>query len=556
MKHIFLILKLILIASFLLGTHGFASDIKLPVIDGKKTVATVDGDPITLKEFNKAIASSHAGRPGGQSPGRIDFSGMMKRLINIRLIVLEAKNMGLAELPEIVKPIEGYSRQTLRELLLETYVKDITVDEDGVKPIYQEMIKEWKLKSISFKKEEDAKRIEVELKAGKDFDEMVKKANEWDIAEADEKGQYVKGKDLTRPIAQLISKMAVGSISPIISAGKRKFIIFKLEGIRFPEKKDLRAWERARRQTLNQKKVAAARAYYSALKKKYVKLDQKRIDGLDFEAKEPGIEKLLKDRRILARIRGEKPITVSDLTKAIKKKFYHGIKLAIDSKRVNKAKAAILQAMLEKKILLKEALNKGIDKTDEYMTRVKANENSVIFSAFIRKVVTPDIKLNIEELKTYYKENVDQFIAPEMMRIKSLIFQKRDDAVAAIDTLKEGTDFNWLSAHADGQVDTDTKGLLTFGSRPVTVSSFPEKMQKAVSGAKPGEFKLYATPAGHFYVLYIYQIISPEPQPFEKVKKDIAKDIFNTKIKKAVETWTDKLREYYPVTIYRADLET
>ncbi len=75
----------------IVAAHGITSAQKLPIIDGKKTVATVNYEPITLQEFNSAIAASHADRPGKKKAGSIVYSGILERIINKRLIVLNSK---------------------------------------------------------------------------------------------------------------------------------------------------------------------------------------------------------------------------------------------------------------------------------------------------------------------------------------------------------------------------------------------------------------------------------------------------------------------------------
>jgi len=134
MKPISSVLIIILACFFLLEAngHGKESDQNLPIIAGKKAVASVNDDPISLEELDRAVAASHAAQPKGKKAGHIDFSDIMQRLINTRLIVLEAKNMGLDELPEIKDALDAYSKQALRELLLEDYVKDTTADEEVV----------------------------------------------------------------------------------------------------------------------------------------------------------------------------------------------------------------------------------------------------------------------------------------------------------------------------------------------------------------------------------------------------------------------------------------
>lgn len=549
---------LILMACFfLLATHiqakAFTQD--LPIIDGKKAVATVNDEPISQEELDRAVAASHSDRPKGEKAGRIDFSDIMQRLINTRLIVLEAKNMGLDELPEIKEALNTYSKQTLRELLLEDYVKDISADEEEVEQRYKALVREYKIKSIRINKEADAKQVESQLKAGKGFEEVLQKVVDWGIGEADSQGAYLKSKELTLPVAQLVEQMEVGSISPVLSIGKKGFVVFKLEDIRYPLEEDQKARRIANRQTINQKKVEAARQYYDDMKKKYVQVDEALLDRLDYESEKPGFKKLSTDKSALARIKGEKPITVAEFTAAITAKFYHGVELAAESKRINSKKKDILEDMLQKRVLLKEALKKEIDNSDEFHQRVKEYENSLIFDTFVRKVVVPDIKLDSKELKTYYAENAEQYTSPKLLRIKSLIFGKRSDAVAAIDKLKKGTDFNWLGSNAEGQLDPNTQGILKFEGRLITLSSLPQKIQKAVSAANAGDFRLYESPGGQFYVLYINQAVPAKRQPFEEVRQEIAKAVFENKMKTSVELWADKLREYYPVKIYRTDLQ-
>jgi len=534
---------------------GYAAEGKLPVIDGKKTVATVNDEPITLEEFNRAIAASHAARPGAKTAGRIDYSKIINRMINTRLIVLEARNIGLDALPEIRKMVADFSRETLIKLLLEGYVKDIKPGQDEVEKIYQEMVKEWQISSVRFKTEKLARNFEEKIKGGNNFEEAVKNVLDEGTAEEGKVGQYLKDEDLAPQIAQVVAKMEIGSISPVVAIGEKGFIILRLEGERFPEEEDAEAMKSARLQVLNQARVKAARDYYQDLRKKYLKINEELIDGLDYESEEPGFDSLLKDKRVIAEISGEQPVTVGELTKGLKQKFFHGVERAIKAKEVNKKKYEVLEGIVEERILLKEALKQNIDKSDEYKNKIKEYEISVVFGAFINKVIVPDIKIDQKELKTHYQENMEKYTFPEMMRIKELVFESKNDAVSAVEKLRKGTDFNWLSSNAEGQVDKNTGGLLRFKGELLTVSSMPEGVQKSVSGANPGDFRLYESPEGYFYVLYIYHLLPGAPRPFESVRKDIAKEVFRDKVRKAVEDYADKLKEYYPVKIYAKDLQ-
>jgi len=546
----------ITVISLLFGVlPGYAAEGKLPVIDGKAAVATVNDEPITLEEFNRAIAASHAARPGAKTAGRIDYSKIINRIINTRLIMLEARNIGLDDLPEIKKMVADYSQDTLIKLLLEEHVKDIKPDQGEVEKIYQEMVKEWQISSVRFKKEEPARNFEEKIKGGNNFEETVRNVVDEGMAEAGEVGQFLKDEDLAPQIAQVVAEMEIGSTSPVIAIGKKGFIILRLEGKRFPEEEDAEAMKRARRQVLNQQRVKAAKDYYQDLRNKYVKINEELMDGLDYESEEPGFEKLLEDKRVIVEVSGEQPITVGELTVALKQKFFHGVERAIKAKEVNKKKYAVLEGIVEERILLKEAFKKGIDKSDQYKDKIKEYEISLVFGAFINKVIVPDIKIDQNELKAHYQENIKNYTFPEMMRIKELVFASKSDAVSAVEKLRKGTDFDWLSSKAEGQLDKNTGGLLRFKGELLTVSSLPEGVQKTISGANPGDFRLYESPEGYFYVLYIYHLLPGAPRPFDSVRNDIAKDVLRDKVRKAVEAYAGQLKEYYPVEIYAKDLQ-
>jgi hypothetical protein len=237
----------------------------------------------------------------------------------------------------------------------------------------------------------------------------------------------------------------------------------------------------------------------------------------------------------------------------MRQQLYHGVERAVESKRLNTEKAKKLNEMLQKKIFRKEALRLGIDKTEGYKSKVEEYENSLIFGVFVQKAVAPDIKLEEEELRTYYDAHSKDYTYPEMMKISSLIFGKREDAEKAITSLRNGANFQWVKENAENQVSRNTMGILNFDGRLVQIKDLPEDVRKAVSGAKTGDLRLYESPGNHFYVLYIQETVPSRPQPYSDVKGHIARKIYDEKLTKAAEEYADKLRAVSDVKIYLKD---
>jgi len=549
-------LKLVSISGLVLfwglfyGVNLFAAEQKLPVIKGQKVVAMLNGEPITLAEFKQELATLDKVRTEKEKAEKEKEGELLRRLIDSRLIVQEGRRIGFDELPEAKNLVDVFSRVTLREMLAERQVKDVKANQEGVERLYREFIQEWKITSVLIQKEEDAKKAEDELKAGKSFDELAKNLIEGGKAKGGEEKNYLKKKDLAPEISEALSKMKVGSISPMIHI-KQGFVILRVDDVRYPDNPE--ALEKAKQEGLAFEKGKALRKYSDGLMKKYSVIHQKVLDSINYEAKVEDFQEYLKDKRVVAEIKGEKPITVGELTEQIRQGIYHGIDQAIQSKKINIKKVPTLEEMIYKRVFRKEALRLGIDKTQEYKLRVSNYEKSVIFGVFVEKVIFPEVKVTEEEVKRYYNEHIGELTYPEMLKIKGLAFGKRKDAEEAMEKLRKGMDFQWLSAHAEGQLEGDTKGLMRFDGNPLATKSLPEGLQKVLSGARSGDLKLYASPEDHYYVLSVLDVVPSKPQPYEEVKGIIGPKVFQEKLGKTVEAWVAKLKAVSEIEVYLKD---
>jgi parvulin-like peptidyl-prolyl isomerase len=526
---------------------GLAVGQDLPVVKGKKIVASVDGDPITLDTLNQEIALAKRTMALGAAFDKKAELDLLKRLISIRLIIQEAKNIGLDKLSDIKQMVDAFSREALRGELAAKVTKDVKADEQEVERLYKASVKEWKVSAVLCEKEEDAKQMEKELQSGRDFSEVAKEFAAAQKAKPGEDGVYLKAKDADSQFEKILSAMAVGSVSPSIQT-KSGYVFVRLEDVRIAEDPEER--EKVRQELLTNGRKESLKAFDEALKKKSVKIYRDVLASVDYEAPKPSFEALLKDARVVAEIKGEKPITVGEMTEEMKFQFYHGVEAAAERKKLNARKDQVLEGMLHRKLFRKEALRQGLDKTESYKNKVREYETGLLFGAFMNKVIDPEVKLKEDEVKVYYNDHLKEYTTPEMMRIQGLVFAKRGDAENAVEKLKEGAEFQWLSAHAEGQVDKDSKGVLPFEGKLITTADLPEGARKAIAGARTGDVRLYASPEGHFYAMAIQDVVPPKPQPYEEARKSIAEKIFAEKEKKALEEYADKLRSVSDVKVY------
>jgi parvulin-like peptidyl-prolyl isomerase len=529
--------------------QGFPAGKDLPLVGGKPTLAMVNGEILTLEKFNRVLAGIHGGMTDNATQSRTNPSQLLERLINARLVLQEARNIGLDELPEVMNAEKAFEGETIRGMLYGYQLRNIKKpDKKEVEKRYRQAVKEVKVTSVLFEKEEDGKRLEAEVRGGGDFDELAQRMITSGEAKGSLVGQYLRFDSLSPEVAKTVSSLKKGEVSPLIRIGNQVSLL-RMEGIRFA--KDPAARAQAEKDTLQAKKVAVLKRYTEGLRKKYLRIDQKLVDSLDYESVEPGFEKLLADDRVLARVKGEKPVTVGDLTNALEKKFFHGSDSAAQRKKINRKKDQVLEEILDRRVASMEAKRLKLEHTDFYKTKAEDYRDEILFGAFVQKVIVPDVKVVDEDLNAYYQANIGEFTFPEMVRIDGLVFTDKGTAEEAIEKLRKGADFQWLRANAEGQVDaTAAENLLVFGGELLVATTLPEGVRKAIAGAGPGDYRLYADSGKAYYVLNLMERIPSKPMPLESVKGEMEKKVFAEKVQRVLKDWEVKLRKASDVKIY------
>jgi len=524
------------------GPSWAAGTPKLPLIGGKRVVATVDSFPITLDALNRFATR------GGSEAGS-DTAEVLRRLINARLVIEEAGRIGIPDMPEVKKTVDTYARDSLVEELLARKASAATVSKEEIDRLYTIAITEWRINSLLFAKEADAKQMESDLAAGKSFDSLAQKAVAAGSAKQANVDQFVPEEMVNPAVAAKLLRLTPGKTTPVVKVPEG-FVVTKLLDSRKADRPGLRA--AVEEEATRAAGARAAETYTRDAIKKYAVLHEDLLKHIDLDASVAAFQKLLKDQRVLGQVKGEKPITVRDLCEALRHRFFHGVEKAIESKELNEKKTEVLRDMVSRRVLLKAALAAGIDKDPQYLEKVAEYRDAVVFDAFLKKAVAPGVTLSEDEVKTYYGSHAKDFMVPETVKLRSIAFADQAGANAAMRSLKSGTDFKWLAANADGQVPQDHSGL-AFDGREVPVSDLPQDLGKAVTAAKPGDVKVYQGKDGPFYLIVVDGMGKPRERPYAEVREGAAKMLYSEKMKKSMEEYCAKLRANAKITVYLRD---
>ena len=512
----------------------------------KVPLAMINDEAITIEDLKKSVGTIHEGMAEGKAAPKTNFPVLLKRLVNSLLIIQEARVMELDKQEEIKSSIEDFSSKHLRELLLKEQVKDVKADAKEVEKIYQERTAEWRLKSLIVDKLEDAQKIEAALKAGKKFDDLYDKGIKDGVAKEGGKSDIFLARDvIAPPMMAVLIKMKIGEISKM-TALEKGYLFYRLEEKRLIVNEA--AKEQVRQELDAKARIAALEAFQESLIKKYV-TKKKLFDKFDFENKKVKFETFLKDKRVLADVKGEKVITVADMAEAIAQKFYHGVERAAEGKKINKEKKAILNELLGNIVFNKEAKVRKINESDEYRNKVRSYSNSLLFGSFINKVIRSEITVSKDELKAYYKLHSGEYSSAETYKLDAIALDTQQKAEETIEKLRKGTEFKWFKANADNKESISKAYINMFTGDPIAKPNLPEPLQKALVGSVSGDFKLYVD-GGHGYVISVVEFAPGRTLNYEEVEDAIKEAVFYEKLNNGIEIWGDKLKSTSDVKIY------
>lgn len=518
--------------------------VKVPLMaetSGGVPVAKVGDSVIRIDELVTALAKTHE----GQGAASRDLRAVLERLIDMRLVVLEAEGMGLDELPEVAQVVKEYEQKALGDAMKDVAIRDVKPDALAVESVYREMCRAYKARSVRFENVADAAAARGLLDVGRPFDEVAAKYVSEKKATDDGKAEVLPVDKLLPEVATALSALKPGEVTAPLAV-QEGFALIRVEEVVYPEDPTKR--EALEADSLKAEQQKALRAFYRELVKKHAVLDKALIARLNFEAKTPGFAALMKDKRPLVRIKGEAPITVGDLAKEVRLKFFHGMDGPVREKKVNDLKQPLLDDLLARRLFLKEARERRLDESDAYRLDVAEFRSAVLFGKFAEKVIVPEIKVKESDIKAYYESHKAEYTFPAFYRLESLAFKDQKAAKKALDKLKAGTDFKWLRANADGVVPVEDSTLV-LPNQPLNASTLASELVDAIGGAGPGEYRIFQE-RGQYHVVNVVDYTPPRAQEYADTREEISKKVFSLEMTKKVKEYVAKLRQAQPVTIY------
>lgn len=171
-------------------------------------------------------------------------------------------------------------------------------------------------------------------------------------------------------------------------------------------------------------------------------------------------------------------------------------------------KKDLLNRLLERRIMVQAAQDRGLDKDPAYLKRIEDMKERLLTDALRRQLSTDEEKEPTEdEIRQYYNEHEKNYHTPEMIRLRIVMVETEGEAKKVLAEAKKGTPFTELvEKYSQDKATKGRQGDTGFFARGSRDAAFEEAAFKLNNDNKLSD--VVKTDQG----FYVMEFISHRPE--------------------------------------------
>lgn len=471
---------------------------------GRKTdtLAYVDGEPITIDDLSYSLGVEHR-REDLSTAQELNMKNYLNKLINERLIIQEARRMGIQEYPVAKEKIQEYiTRESVVMLHEDEILKKVSLTEEDIKKYYKDNYKVFKLDIFGLNSNDDALKLKDMILQGSDISQVSKE--EAGIVRMDE-GQEFTYRSLAPSMQKAVLLLSPGEYTDVVEV-KGIYYILKLLGVDdAPDDKfeSVRAHIVKSLKTL--KEEERSKQYLEELRaKSSLEIDKEILSSLKFGAEDSNRAEFAHDNRPLVTVNGE-VLTVGEF-------------IALLPPVIRITNEQLLDSWINRKLVDQEALSRRYDLQPKLAAMVKRYESQILQNIYIDEVILPNIEVSEEILNVYYDEHKEDYLMPVRYKIQVISVETMDEAAEIYNSLVKGSDFSWLAKMRSKDMGSAEKGG-SMGWR--YKAELPLPLKEIIDTLKPGDISPVLEVDSFYSIFHIQEITEQQVKTFSDVKTDV-----------------------------------
>jgi len=501
-------------------------------------LAVVDGEPITEEDMKYSLQITHR-RENLSSANVLNLSEYVQRMVDDRLIIDEARRMGMDQYPEVKQAIQAYIlRESVVRLHDEEIVKKVSVSEKDIADYYRINFERFTLGLIEVGSEEEAKDLLEQLKKGEDFKVLARKYSTH-ISKKDGGEIVLKRNSMPTYIEEAVLKLKPGEVSDIIKMANKYNIVKLISRGEAPDEEFEKARGGIERAIRKQKEEERSNEYLKYLRDRAaIKIDQELLSAIKVGEEGKGIEKWAKDERHLSEVDGS-VLTVGD--------FVAGV-----TPGTRKSSEDILNSWINRKLVDHEALSRHYENNPDLRKMIYRYENQLLKNTFIKRIIIPRVAISDKELEEYYLKHPERFIKPATYRIQLITVKTIDEAQDIMNNLQSGADFSWVAKKRSTDSTASKGGVIGW----ITKAELPGPLRDIIDTLKPGDISSIIKIDSQYKIIRLQGKIEEGVEEFNKVRGEVYRGCYAEQIDNLYNDYVKELTKEAKIEIYEKEIQS
>lgn len=207
--------------------------------------------------------------------------------------------------------------------------------------------------------------------------------------------------------------------------------------------------------------------------------------------------------------------------------------------------------LVKKELIYLEAKKQGLDKSPEYIEKLKEFQKLSLISILLTKEIEQKVKVTDKEVKEYYDTHPAEF-SSDRVRASHILVSTKKEAESLLKKLKAGANFATLAEKNSIDKGSAAKGGdLGFFGRGQMVPAF----EKAAFSMKKGEISGPIKTQFGYHIIKVTDLKKGKKTAYDKVKESLSKKLLTEKRRAAFDDYIKKLKKSFTVKINEKQLK-
>jgi peptidyl-prolyl cis-trans isomerase C len=199
-----------------------------------------------------------------------------------------------------------------------------------------------------------------------------------------------------------------------------------------------------------------------------------------------------------------------------------------------------LQDLINQELLLQEARKKGLDRDKKILANVEMFKKGLIINALQEELCAGKDEVSEEEVETYYRENKEEFLLGERVRVRHIMVKTLEEAKEIKKRLYRGEDFIALARQYSIWPTKQKGGDLGYIERGMVDKAFE---QVAFALNRRGELSNIVKTEFGYHIIRLEDKKDPRQLTFSEAKEEIRNRLRNKKRENILTAHLKELRE-------------